>query len=369
MNKIIYYTIFLIALVGGYFLITNFGIDSELNDDNQNQSQSAGKEIGESEASGSTRQKEGEILVYEAEAESADECSAYEQFDAENKVCFYECESEAECKEIGDAIEAEFAVWTDELEKDTGKVEEKSIASNDKSLRAEYIVSAGENISLKIGKDNEKYKQIWEEIAQLSPDSLSNKYVDTYQVFENKSDDTLAFVDDEDGDGKWRIAVNLSGYNTSTTRENKSTFIHELAHIISLNSSQVNAGVQQNSCKNFYLDEGCTNGSSFLNNFQKTFWVNIKKVKNENGESMAEFDENKFVTEYAATNEVEDLAESFAFFVLEKDNENLGDDSILKNQKIKYFYNYPELVSIRKDMRSVLSKDIVRAKKLGKNVN
>jgi hypothetical protein len=345
MKKVTYYVLFLVVLgVVGYFVFTNFEINSNASNL-------------ENQQTNNTRERDNEGFVYETEAQSPDECSVHEQFDAENGVCFFECANEAECAEISNAIDAEFAGWTDELEKDNGKVEEKTIAENDKSLQAEYIVSSGEKISLESGKDNEKFRKIWEEIAELSPDSLSNNYIEKYQIFDNKSDDTLAFVDDEDGNGKWRVAVNLAGYNTSTERENKSTFIHELAHIISLNTSQVNSNADENNCPTFFLDEGCTKNNSYLYNFQKTFWTGVKK----NSEGAAEFDENKYVTEYATTNEVEDLAESFAFFVLGKEGEP---NTPTKNAKVNYFYNYPELVQIRKDMRNVLAKDIVRAKKM-----
>lgn len=332
MKNVIYFVVFVVGLVGVYFVINGNMFSGNMNNGGN------GEPI-------SGRERELGTFVYETEAESADECSAHEQFDAENGVCFFECENEVECTEISNAIDAEFSSWTDELQNDTGKVEEKVISENDKSLQAEYVVSTGENITLESGKDNEKFRKIWREIAELSPDNLSNNYIEMYQIFDNKNDDTLAFVDDEDRNGKWRVAVNLAGYNTSTERENKSTFIHELAHIISLNTAQINSNADQNSCNTFYLDEGCTKNNSYLYNFQKTFWVGVNK----NSEGSAEFDENKYVTEYATTNEVEDLAESFAFFVLGKEDQP---SSPVKNVKINFFYNYPELVQIRKDMRS-----------------
>lgn len=343
MKNVIYFAVFVVVLVGVYFVINGSmfdeGVDNERN----------GEPV-------SGRDRESETFVYETETESASECSVHEQFDAENGVCFFECQNEAECTEMEKAIEEEFGGWSEELAKDTGKVEEKTIPENDKSLQAEYTVSVDENLTLESGKDNEKFRKIWAEIAELSPDTLSNNYIEKYQIFDNKSDDTLAFVDDEDGNGKWRVAVNLAGYNTSTERENKSTFIHELAHIISLNSAQVNSNTDANSCNTFYLDEGCTKNNSYLYNFQKTFWIGVNK----NSEGGAEFDENKFVTEYATTNEVEDLAESFAFFILGKEGQP---NTPTQNAKINFFYNYPELVQIRKDMRSVLAQDIVRARK------
>jgi nitrogen fixation-related uncharacterized protein len=290
-----------------------------------------------------------ENIVYETEVDGPNDCGSYEKYDAERKVCSYECADEAQCKEIGDKIDNELAAWTDELKKDKEPVQEKTISEDDPSLEADYNVSSGEHITLVKGKDSELNQNIWKQIAELSPDTLSDKYIEEYQVFDNASDDTLAFVDDEDQNGKWRVAVNLSGYKTSTAKENKATFIHELFHIISLNSAQVVPG--EGSCNNFKLDEGCANTNSYINTFKNTFWKRVSKQ---------DYEEGKFVTEYAATNEVEDLAESFAFFVLGKDNSELGNKE--SEQKMKFFYQYPELVSLRSAMRNVIGKDIVRAR-------
>lgn len=56
--------------------------------------------------------------------------------------------------------------------------------------------------------------------------------------------------------------------------------------------------------------------------------------------------EEQFVREYAATNLREDIAESFMYFVLEP---RPRDGSIV-SQKIKFFYDFPELVDMRKQM-------------------
>ena len=67
------------------------------------------------------------------------------------------------------------------------------------------------------------------------------------------------------------------------------------------------------------------------------------------------------MTDYATTNEVEDFAETFAFFVLGKVGQE-GNE--IKDQKIRSMYSFPALVQIRLDMRNALSADIVRAKKM-----
>jgi hypothetical protein len=218
-------------------------------------------------------------------------------------------------------------------------------------MSATYSVSSGEKIAFKTGKDSEEFRKIWDEIAALSPNNISDKYIESYELFDDANNDTLAFVDDADENGKWRIAVNVGARKNESLREQKATLVHELGHIITLNRSQV---VKANSCPNLDLAEGCANANSYVNTFYNKYWKGVK--------APATFSASKFVTEYAATEPVEDLAESFAFFVMEKDQDKLGNE--VKDQKIKHFYQFPDLVAIRAEMREALGRDIVRARKL-----
>lgn len=296
-----------------------------------------------SEAFGETS----EINVYETEVDGPSDCASFETYDATQKICRFECSTETECNDLQKQADEEFANWTDELEKNKAPVTKKNFTEESDRVAA-YRVTPTEKIVLTSGQDKPQYQDIWNDIKSLSPDYISDKYIDSYEVFNNTSDDTLAFVADEDGNGKWTVGINLAGYTASTKRENKMTIIHELGHIISLNSSQVNPDA--GNCPNLVLDEGCADKDSAINIFWTKFWKGIQEP---------EFDQNKFVTEYAATNVTEDFAETFAFFVLEKDS---GFGNSIKDQKIKSLYAHAELVEIRKQMRSTLVRDVIRAR-------
>lgn len=253
------------------------------------------------------------------------------------------------CEEIDEGIDEELSDWAEETSNNKEvKKEDKEFDSN--QSQAIYKVNIGEKISLSSGENKQPYQELWTEFASLSPDTVSDKYIETFEIYSEPNDDTLAFVDDEDNNGKWRVAINLAQHTQSSKVEQKSTLIHELFHIISLNTSQLS---QISSCKTLNLDEGCVNQNSYLYPFWNSYWKNTPKP---------EFSESSFVTEYASTNEVEDLAESFAFFVLEKDKDKLGSEE--KDSKIKYFYDYPELVDLRSTIRKTLGTDIIRAKKI-----
>jgi hypothetical protein len=63
-----------------------------------------------------------------------------------------------------------------------------------------------------------------------------------------------------------------------------------------------------------------------------------------------EGNESNFITDYAATNPGEDIAESFTYFVLKV--KPVG--NTIADQKLNFFYNYSELDILRKQIRSRL---------------
>ena len=168
----------------------------------------------------------------------------------------------------------------------------------------------------------------------------------------------------------------------------KSVMIHENAHILSLGSSQSDnddpfssTGIDDlyespytelrkivqekvSACAPNYYDDasGCMKNNSYMNKFFQKFWVDIYP----SFKWFFEFDDNdkfldhnalfykkyekQFVTEYAASNPSEDLAESFTAFVLQEKPTK----STIADQKIRFFYDFPELVEMRDFIRSNL---------------
>ena len=303
--------------------------------------------------------EQGEVFVYETEAESADDCSSYEQYDAESNVCYYECEDEATCENIAKEIDAEIATWFEEWE--NTNLEEDPISNNSDTLRAEYHVWSWEKIILKNGASNQEDLEIWNLISKISPNWLSDTYIDTFQIFDNKEDDTLAFVDDEESDGKWRIGVNIATFGEESEKEKNLTIVHELGHIITLNNSQLDAKKSASQCEISYLDEGCPNASSYLGGFIKLFWTPEDIAESEKTSSgLYEKNPSNFITEYASTNFTEDIAESLAYFVFGEQNIKKTTVAVKKQQ---YFSQFPELIKTRQEMINGVKSNIIRARK------
>ncbi|MFN8410878.1 MAG: hypothetical protein U0Z26_00680 [Anaerolineales bacterium] len=146
------------------------------------------------------------------------------------------------------------------------------------------------------------------------------------------------------------------------------TLVHEYGHLITLNTDQIPAsdyyyGWQQNPgiCPQFLAPDGCSTPNSYINLFYQSFWKDIfnqwlEEVYKPHTDTPDEFyalvtnfynkHPDEFVRDYAAKNINEDLAESFMHFVLEPKPTGNG---VIK-QKIKFFYQFPELVEIRQTM-------------------
>ena len=124
------------------------------------------------------------------------------------------------------------------------------------------------------------------------------------------------------------------------------------------NQALVDAAVA--ACPTYFPGEGCSKPNSYINAFFERFWVDIYQewqdvdlLQYEDEEAYtAALDEfyadraDDFVSDYAATAPAEDIAESFATFVLKPTPS--GDT--VADQKVAFFYDYPELVKLRAEI-------------------
>ncbi len=207
--------------------------------------------------------------------------------------------------------------------------------------------------------DRNKHQQIWDLVTKIVPLSHRNK-MDKFLIYSGQSSGTAGFVDPTSNDlSTWRMGIAIDyaydgGFNAN--KELSYTIIHEFGHILTLNNEQVNANTAENNCNGFYLQEGCAKSGSYLHTIYKRFWADIypefRDKHNEGQTRMGQFYEkyqDRFVTEYAATNLVEDFAEVFAFFVTKADRPA---GNTIADKKVLMLYEFPELVSLRNEIRS-----------------
>jgi hypothetical protein len=291
------------------------------------------------------------VYVYETEVDDDSACTSVEQYDEDRHVCAYQCNDVQDCEQKKKWVEDELATFTSTPEKDK-KNSEKNLSTGHSALQAEYKVNPDGTLTLLRGNDAVDYQEVWDQVHALVPKEILQNYLDSFQVFADKNEETIAFTNTaDDNDSLWKFGVNIPIFNLEDEKEKKVTLIHELGHIITLNNKQI-AQIKKEECKTYYSDDGCSGENSYLNLFVKQFWHVKEEPKDNNTEDA---DEASFVDAYAATNPEEDLAETFAYFVVQPK----ATGTLIKDQKLNFFYQFPELVKMREQMRAQLARSIL----------
>lgn len=198
---------------------------------------------------------------------------------------------------------------------------------------------------------------VWGMFERVATTDFVAEVVTEYRTGHAPDSDTLAYVYRADDPNQWVLAANLA--TSDDTTQLIATLIHEFAHILTLAADEVDP--TRSSCGTLELDEGCALDDSTLLAFANAFWSNYgdeaPAVSNSDAELAWQFylaHEDDFVSDYAATNVVEDVAESFMTFVLE--DEPSGDSTIAS--KLGFFWEYPQYITIRERIRDEFADDL-----------
>lgn len=207
--------------------------------------------------------------------------------------------------------------------------------------------------------DRDKHQEIWELVKRIIPLDYRSK-MNEFQIYLGQEDGTAGFVHQTSNDlSTWRMGIAIDyayegGFNKGN--ELSYTIIHEFGHILSLNNAQVDAGTSEDACGTAHVGEGCVKRNSYLHNMYTRFWADIYESSNKK-KGLGEFGgpdiynnyRDRFVTEYASSNIVEDFAEVFAYFVTQ-DHRPSG--STVAEKKINMLYEFDELISLRNYIRN-----------------
>lgn len=304
---------------------------------------------------------------YEYGASAASECLAGELYDDEAQVCYFDyyCETDAECSEV-DARYGEMLTALAEEYQSQSHVhgtDVKTSAAEDDVIIADTVRPSSTRVP----------RTIQGLMAVLLPQSDAAKIV-KYQKNSDGPDGILAYVEPANADGSdWALGYDpvdsfKADGSLKNPRQLMATLIHEYMHIVSLNDTQVkhvSPEVEFIECETgqVILNEGCAFKDAYLTAFVGEFWDESTRdaayqalVDGREEEFSYELfgkSPNHFVTEYAATNAVEDIAESFAMFVM---RDRVESPSTVAERKMVFFYKYPALVALRKHMRGGVAK-------------
>ena len=196
--------------------------------------------------------------------------------------------------------------------------------------------------------------EVWDTFTRVAGAETAAGIMTQFRVGDAPDSDTLAYVYQDDDPQYWVLAANLATSDDPT--QLIATLVHEYAHILTLGVDELD--LEAASC-DLQLDEGCADGS-ILGSFEQEFWSGYSDAPDPaNTDADLAYDfylayEDDFVSDYAATNVVEDIAESFMTWVLEDDPSGT---SVIA-QKMAFFDQYPDLVAERERIRAEFADEL-----------
>ncbi len=216
-------------------------------------------------------------------------------------------------------------------------------------------------------QDTIDQKKIWDYFAAIIP-AADRTELAYYIVATDGKDGMLASVEQYSGSSDiWALVVDPA--DASQPRDLTFTLLHEFGHLLTLNDSQVrpNQAVLEHpgdlqiykqeaaACPRYFASGGCSRSNSYINQFFDEFWTGlfsqwttVNAARNDPNylSLLAHFygqHRTQFITPYASTSPEEDMAETWAYFVL---NPKPAEDSVA-HRKVLFYYSFPQLVDLR----------------------
>ena len=338
--------------------------DEEYSDDEYTDDEYADEAPTDSEPAPSAN---GEISALPQSDSSAD-CTNGETFHADVGLCYLDG---------GQAIPL-FASMMDGVTEYADTIEEKLL--DDEYTIVTYAVDGNEIYSpdyANVSGDLQAYQDdtatqemIWHYYAAIIPQEARDMLVG-YKVVSDGQGGSLAMVEQAPDDPtEWLLSVDIA--DTKDLRDLTYTLIHEYGHLLTLNENQLDIDenvffnyddddiyyAAEESCATYFPGEGCAKSNAYIYLFYRDFWAGfydewseIQYIEDDDDyyDALDNFYykyEDQFVTDYAATNVGEDIAESWTFFII---SEKPAGNSIAE-EKILFFYQFPELVALREEM-------------------
>jgi len=278
-------------------------------------------------------------------------------------IFFTACQKEDFVPQDDFADQTSDDAWNDEDVYDDGDGQDHDhSADGEEGALSNYSVS-GDNISLikdyevaeslkSFQNDKERHHKIWEHIRRLIPIENRDKIAE-FEVFHGGGSLSgyVAPLDHQDlSRWKFAMAIDMEGDLDDVQFQNYYTYValHEFGHIVTINDTQIDLK-DESDCTNYFTGEGCSTKNSYINRIFELGWADIIDQHNpEFPETTYEKYQDRFHTDYAATNPGEDVAEVFTHFVMTNE---IPPGTTIAEQKVRLLFEYPELVSLRKKIR------------------
>ncbi|CAM3091979.1 hypothetical protein STFE110948_01845 [Streptobacillus felis] len=271
------------------------------------------------------------------------------------------CENVEKCALLGDLYLDEYYFDFGEEEFEEFETESDKIGDMD-ARKVLGLVEVKDDkldkIDFKMKANQEKnFREIFNIFVKMTP----KKWREDITLVEAYSNSfSAAYVSTtEDSLEEQMLGINVDDVNDSKDGI-ISVLIHELGHVFSLNKSQYK--ILDCEEVEFGNELECFLDDSYLNKFYKTFYLNVSRDWRENSnkseidfQKFYEINKDNFVSSYAVNNIYEDFSDSFMFFVLNQ----FPEEGKAYEEKIKFFYNYPELVLLRAQLlKNIVDNDL-----------
>ncbi len=193
---------------------------------------------------------------------------------------------------------------------------------------------------------------IWNRFVELVP-ADQRQMVSSFELLGEDYQGAHVYPEDDDP-SRWILGVGL-GLGDDLDY----VLIHEFGHLLTLQAEEVPPSADNGSCPTYHTGEGCALRGSTMAEFVKRFWPQEMRDAIEElyaSEDEAAFEafyqerKDQFVTDYAATNPAEDLAETFAHFV----TEDRPTGTTIADEKVRMLWADADLVELRSQIRSAL---------------
>ena len=226
-----------------------------------------------------------------------------------------------------------------------------------------------------LAQDTETHEWMWDQFVGIGVEEFITENVSQFDIFvDTPEEDFLAYVVQDSWDmSKWIVSLDIEDMLEDLDYFNE-TLIHEFTHLLTLGVDQVDVAAvwsewdlpdhewyelydeEVAACETYFTGEGCAHEDAYIYDFVLAFWQEIfdeHGAIDTNGDGIDFYTDNEldYVTWYAATNPGEDIAESFAYFVLEDE----ADETYVRGQKQNFVYEDAELVELRENIRAFLN--------------
>jgi hypothetical protein len=205
------------------------------------------------------------------------------------------------------------------------------------------VFLANESSTSLSSKDTSNFENIWLTIQSILPSSVLKK-LEYFKITRGQNARTAISTPPL----SLLIRVRDNGLPFASDIINfKKTLYHETGHIISLSSKNILWPLEK-------MPKSSDDTSKYMALFHEKFWKYIYGIHQVNRNNSLFFmrHQNDFVSKYSTRNIREDFAESFCEFICENTSiaKDLEKVPINSREKIAFFYQFPELVSLKAEI-------------------